>query len=776
MSEPLRFEVIDLDYGCHHGRFRVAGKAGPTVIVGSNGSGKSTLVEAIVRTLFGFNRQKPDARRQQEQRRPWKGGRFRAGLMIRDREGSISFERDFDSNEVIVVRPASGEELYRGEANPAAHASGDQRRFRELLSGLIGLVDLAGYERTACIGQGHMLETRLAEDLLKIAAGGHSDIEAARGAVSDRYRELTLAPIGRSERRRRKPGRLEELEADVERLEAELRVVRQAETERAPLVQELRELESDLAESRSDVQRLEEERDALSRLRMLEERADASGERIRRLEGAQQDLREAIWKAQQAGTRIEGLPGRDVYPEDYLERLAALEEGLWPQLQALERRREAGATEDRDGGETAIGAGGLLEIALGAALLGVGGLASGLGWGGSPAPGLIGAIAGLVLIWLGTRRRRERRSGVRDAAVELGRVESDLESLRARVSAKLDGLPDREAVSPATLTERRSLFAEWRSAWDAVEQSERRLGDARKRAERALDGGPRDAAAEGSGASPVERAGEVLTALEDAVSSERSDVLAPTRLAVDRERAAADGLPEDVGASFLKVDERLKSGRAALAAQQDRERELQHRLSALPKPAESSLALDERREALSKRVDEARAEAGAYREAHRLLVDAYEEFRETDQERLVEHVDRHLSALGDGKIGPLSVPDNLESARLMYRGRPLQLASPPLSYGELHTALFGVRLGAADFLAGIGVRLPLLVDDPFVHLDADHAAETWEALRAVARDRQVLVTTQDRLMLQYLGVRADLDLDGSDLPASAQMELPVTGL
>jgi hypothetical protein len=31
-------------------------------------------------------------------------------------------------------------------------------------------------------------------------------------------------------------------------------------------------------------------------------------------------------------------------------------------------------------------------------------------------------------------------------------------------------------------------------------------------------------------------------------------------------------------------------------------------------------------------------------------------------------------------------------------------------------------------------------------------------------------------MLQYLGVRADLDLDGSDLPASAQMELPVTGL
>ena len=172
----------------------------------------------------------------------------------------------------------------------------------------------------------------------------------------------------------------------------------------------------------------------------------------------------------------------------------------------------------------------------------------------------------------------------------------------------------------------------------------------------------------------------------------------------------------------------------------------------------------------------AKREAGAYRRAHGLLTDAYEEFRETDQERLLRHIDGHLSVLGDRKMGPVVAPDDLDSALLMYGGRSLALASPPLSYGELHVALFAVRMGAADFLAGMAVRLPLLVDDPFVHLDAGRAAEIWDVLCTIARERQVILTTQDRLVLEHLGVRPDLDLDGPGRAASAQMELPVGGL
>ena len=37
------------------------------------------------------------------------------------------------------------------------------------------------------------------------------------------------------------------------------------------------------------------------------------------------------------------------------------------------------------------------------------------------------------------------------------------------------------------------------------------------------------------------------------------------------------------------------------------------------------------------------------------------------------------------------------------------------------------------------------------------------------------MTTQDRLTLEHLGVRPDLNLDGPEREVSAQMELPVPG-
>jgi hypothetical protein len=86
-----------------------------------------------------------------------------------------------------------------------------------------------------------------------------------------------------------------------------------------------------------------------------------------------------------------------------------------------------------------------------------------------------------------------------------------------------------------------------------------------------------------------------------------------------------------------------------------------------------------------------------------------------------------------------------------------------LSYGQWHVVLLAIRLGAADFLAGLGVRLPLLLDDPFVHLDAGRARELWDVLARIAAERQVFVATQDRLLVDHLGIEPHLDLDASPL-------------
>ena len=781
MSGDLRLESIDLDYGCLHGRQRFPGTNEPTVVVGSNGSGKSTLIEAVVRTLFGFNRREHDARLMQERRRPWKGGRFRAVLLLEDAEGRLAVERDFETNHVVVSRPAGGEELYRGEANPAAPSSSDQRGYRELLQSVVGLVELEDYERTACIRQGHMLETELTQDLLRIAAGGHADVEAAGESVRGRYHELTLEPINAEERRRRKKGRVERLAAELDELESGIAAVRRSEAERSPLLAALEAAEGELIELRQRVRRLEREHAALSRLRVLEEREEASLQRIRRLEDVQKDLREAIWKAESAADETGKRPFPEAYPEDYLERLAALEEGLWPRLQELQAARDArSAVTDAAGGAQPSGkAGGLV---LGGVLLAAGASAVGVGEGTLRVLGLVAALAGTAILIRGLRGRVGRRRAEDSATLELTRIDSEIEVLGRRVEEKLAGLPAAGDTSPETLPERRREFAVFRSALDHAADAERRLADAQRRTERALasreaeEAPVRAEAGVDEASGGIQAARALLSSLETALSSERNDALAPTRLELERERSEVEELPEDARAAFRKTDFEMEEKRQELTLKEAEERELRERFLSVPRPDESSLALEGRLGALRAALAEARREAGAYRRAYGLLVDAYEEFRETDQERLLRHINAHLTVLGDRKMGPVVAPDDLDSALLMYGGRPLALASPPLSYGELHVALFAVRMGAADFLAGMAVRLPLIVDDPFVHLDADRAAEIWDVLCTIARERQVILTTQDRLVLEHLGIRPDLDLDGPGRAASAQMELPVGGL
>jgi DNA repair exonuclease SbcCD ATPase subunit len=781
MSGDLRLESIELHYGCLHGRQRFPGTNEPTVIVGSNGSGKSTLIEAVVRTLFGFNRREPDARLMQERRRPWKGGRFRAVLVLEDAEGRLAFERDFETNEVVVSRPAAGEELYRGEANPAAPSSSDQRRYRELLQNVVGLVELEDYERTACIQQGHMLETELTQALLRIAAGGHADVEAAGESVRGRYHELTLEPINTEERRRRKKGRVERLAAELDELEGRIAVVRRSEAERSPLLAALEVIEGELVELRGSVRRLEREHAALSRLRVLEEREEASLQRIRRLEDVQKDLREAIWKAESAADEIGKRPLPEAYPEDYLERLAALEEGLWPRLQELQAARDARSAV-ADGEAEAQPSGRAGGLALGGVLLAAGASAAGVGEGTLRLLGLVAALAGTAILIWGLRGRAGRRRAEDSETLELTRIDSEIEVLGRRVEEKLAGLPAAGDISPETLPERRREYAVFRSALGRAADAERRLAEAHRRTERTLASREAEEAQvraepgvdEASGGIQAARA--LMSSLEASLSSERNDGLAPTRLELERERSELEELPVDARAAFRKTDLEMEEKRRELTAKEAEERELRERFLAVPRPDESSLALEGRVEARRTALAEARREAGAYRRAHGLLMDAYGEFRETDQERLLRHIDGHLSVLGDRKMGPVVAPDDLDSALLMYGGRSLALASPPLSYGELHVALFAVRMGAADFLAGMDVRLPLIVDDPFVHLDADRAAEIWDVLCTIARERQVILTTQDRLVLEHLGIRPDLDLDGPARGASAQMELPVGGL
>ncbi|MGH7541159.1 MAG: AAA family ATPase, partial [Gemmatimonadota bacterium] len=293
----VRFEFLELRYGRLARRVEFGDLDRPFVILGGNGAGKSTLIEGIVRTLYGFRRILKDDRLAHERRRPWDGGEYRATLGVRGLEGRITVERDFETDEVRVRVDGRDATVFEGEANPSR--SGETiRRYRHLLRRHVGLPELEAYERTACVHQGDLFGTALGQDLLRVAAGGHADVESATTRLLDEYHRLTLEPVAEGETRRRKPGDREKLAARVDELETRAREARSAEERRAPLVRMRDEKRERAAALHEEVERLEAALERVSELERWSAVADASRDRVHQLEGVAHELDEALARLQ----------------------------------------------------------------------------------------------------------------------------------------------------------------------------------------------------------------------------------------------------------------------------------------------------------------------------------------------------------------------------------------------------------------------------------------------------------------------------------------------
>ncbi|MCK5448644.1 MAG: hypothetical protein KAJ43_10910, partial [Gemmatimonadetes bacterium] len=230
------------------------------------------------------------------------------------------------------------------------------------------------------------------------------------------------------------------------------------------------------------------------------------------------------------------------------------------------------------------------------------------------------------------------------------------------------------------------------------------------------------------------------------------------------EQPATPGLPDGVEESVPAIEAARDERRERRDALRARQADLDLELRDLKRMAEDVFALERELAGLRDRIRETETEAEVGRLAWDLVRDAYEEFRATDQGRLLGAVNERLGDLSKGRLGPVETEGDLASSRVGLLGRPVPLESPPLSFGENHIVLLAIRLGTADFLSRDGLHHPLLVDEPFTHLDESHSRDVWNLLSELATERQVVVTTQNRLVLEHLGVEPDVDLP---LPGSA---------
>ncbi len=743
MAGGVRFLRIELDYGCHAGRvFEFHAADAPIVILGPNGSGKSTLLEALVRALFGFNRRQQADRARLEHRHPWGREECRAALVVADPDGSRwRLERNFHDMRVRIQRLDPLGLAWEGEANPAADNE-DAREYRRRLRRIIGFADIGSYLSTACIFQGELPTTRPSDDLLRLATGGHRDVQRARERLKVAHRELTARRIDPDDAGAKKQRRLEELEEQIAYAAEQLAQAEAAERQRGPVVAERTEAVERAATLEAEIELLEAAQGPLAECATLEAALEAVDSRLSMLERAEQGLRAALEEHRAADAVWSEWAAQPLYPDDFLERLARLD-SLWRQRTVL-----SVVCEDREAALDALGqptlatsaAAVLFTIAAGgAALVAVGATIAGL-------LVLVAGIAGGVAALLARQRAQQRRDGVaREAAL----LRERLEDTEDEIAETLAGLPDADTLTAETAPDRRDRFERQRAAQRRVESAAERLHAAVAQARAVTDDDAADV--ERAGGSLDDIARHVLERVSAATAAARRE-RAQLAVKLEQARAVAVRLPDGVSAELDAVQTALQERRAELRALNARRHELDRALLEATTGTESAVAIRDRLHALEAERAEVEAAANAYAAAYTLLGDAYAEFRGRDQQRLVRLISERLVAITRARLGPIEVGDSLADAQLRAFERVLPIASPPLSYGEHHAAALAIRIGAADFLAANGIEPPLLVDEPFAYLDPDRAAHTWELLTRIAQQRQVIIATQDRLVLEHLGV------------------------
>jgi archaellum component FlaC len=647
----------------------------------------------------------------------------------------IVVHRDFATDEVVARSVESGLEVFRGDGNPVGIRS-ESRRLQELLHEWIGFGTLDPYRGTAWIAQGELVDTKLDEELLRAAAGTHRRVEVARAELRAAFEELTREPIELGGRRKNRSRELEDLREALELTARRLGVARKARERKRPHLERARETRLKVEELEVEIELLEaayrpitERRTLLAEQREAEARLTALSEAIRSVAQAAATLQRT--EAEQGAAEVGGR-----YPADFDTRLGQAEV-LWDRLERL-AGQEASPAQDRGidsgflrAGILALGAG-LVVVGIGTALVSSVALGAALG------------IAGAAL--LATRQPLARFAAARWAPGGSHPREEELEEIAVRLEAIAAGIPS-PPLAPATVAEHRLSHRRQADARAATVRARDRHDEAIERANVLLARAP----------SPGEsHDADTLRRLE-AEREEARTALARIQLRLE-EQPATPALPEGVDATVPAVESAREDRRERRDSLREQLTQLDLEIRDLDRASEDVFALEREVCGLRERVGEVESEVSVRRLAWELVRDAYEEFRSTDQARLVSSINRRLHEVSGGRLGPIEAPDDLATAQVGLEGRMVALDSPPLSFGEKHAALLAIRLGTADFLSRDGTLHPLLIDEPFTHLDEVRSREAWKLLQRLAVDRQVIVTTQDRLVLDYLGIEPDFDL------------------
>ena len=750
-----------------HGFGRLAGREfrfapGLTIVHGPNEAGKSTLHAALSAGLFGLTgggRRKRDDTARIERFRPWAGGRYAATAEIVADEGRrLRVEWDFDRGRVAVLDAASGADVTRefggGDADELVRA-------------------VWGVDRGVYLRLGHVEQAELARII--DPSGVRHAIEAVVGqGASDSPAQLAVAAL--KEQRSRLVGLNAAPTKPLARARAEhdrlVQAAAEADAGRAAVDDLAAERDSARASAETAARRVHALDDAAAhvRARELRRRIEWADEAHRAVEEAKAVIeREAEHAGFAPSSEIGALRHRLVDLEAErdrrsgermldTQRLAAVERdraALAGRVEALSIHRGAGArAAEIDAlalAATRSGSGRAWLLAAGAAALVA---AAAVAATGRAAAAALMAVAGVAALGLAARRRPPGTAELDEALPGDGPVSARLAAFREACEGERE-LDQAERELSRVEVSSAGLRADL-AALDLIERERQQVSE-RIRAELVLAGCDDhdldealrryDAAAAGharlvqAAAGRREKAAELERVLGDEPLTEARRRLAEIEAGLGAHAALAKG--RDLAAvETERADAEAERERAAVAAER-LDAQLAERLRSAPRVAEIREAL----EAAAERVEQLERTDAVLRLAETELQAAADETYRDIAPLLGTALAGPIARLTAGRYSTAFVGDDL-GVRLETPERGEVVDLEALSHGTQRQIYLVERLELVRLLCPSGATPPILLDDPFAHVDAERVERTLAYLAELADERQLVVFSTDRAAVE----------------------------
>ena len=506
-----------------------------------------------------------------------------------------------------------------------------------------------------------------------------------------------------------------------------LHAAQQTERQRRELRERLRQIQQEtdalrqqLAEDERLLERWHDLQALRTRLEQLRREANTNQRHLDQLEQIERRLQELETDLQHDFTLWQTLPA------DHKEQMDA----AWVRYQDAVRRLSALEREAQTARQMRQASAGRRQARVGYAVLGLALCAASVPlWGVAPALGALALALGLValavaLLWRGHALKPDTLS----PALEAARHEAEtywrqlvalLEQAGYTVETPaLNGEPSKHAGE--TLLRLQHALQRYSEQWNAFQQ---RLAE-QKRLHHQRD------------------------ALHQIVPDpkalrERHRELAVQLVGLEeqiRRNPLAHGeLPES---ELLRLDDRVQRERQRLEALQAEQLRCEGALHTL-QGGELPDALELERARTQQQIEQLQHRVRVIETASKLLQEANTRYLSDLRPRLKPRIEQHLPALTLGRYTQADLGDDL-SLQVYHPDRgetlPVKEDTPAWSAGVLDQLFFACRLGLADALSD-DLRLPLLLDDPFVYSDTARYRAALELLTRVAQQTQVILFT-----------------------------------